>query len=203
MASFGAGDVGIFVNSNNDAVYPVYQTTLSGRDAAIDLGLTTNRFKDAYLSGGIHLGGTGAANKLADYEEGFTTVSTITTSGSITLNSSVNRLNYTKVGRVVTITGRIRVSSVSSPSGSLKIVLPFVIASTTQQSGHAFLNGSTHDVNLGSGAIGSTWECNAGTSDAYLLVLFNNASWQSNNVAQKFDGSGNEYIAVTGSYVTT
>ena len=29
-----------------------------------------NRFKDLYLSGGVYLGGTGAANKLDDYEEG-------------------------------------------------------------------------------------------------------------------------------------
>jgi len=178
-------------------------STGSDSDNTLDLGQANSRFKDLYLSGGVYLGGTGSANKLEDYEEGTFTVSTITTSGSITLKSSVNILSYTKVGRVVTITGRISVSSVSSPSGSVKIVLPFVVANTTLQSGHAFLNGSTHDVNLGSGAIGSTWECNPGTSDAYLLVLFNNASWQSNNVAQKFDGSGNEYISVTGSYIST
>ena len=37
---------------------------------AIDLGNGNNRFKDAYLSGGVYLGGTGSANKLDDYEEG-------------------------------------------------------------------------------------------------------------------------------------
>jgi hypothetical protein len=32
--------------------------------------LQVQRFKDLYLSGGVYLGGTGAANKLDDYEEG-------------------------------------------------------------------------------------------------------------------------------------
>ena len=40
------------------------------RDAATDLGASGGRFKDLYLSGGVYLGGTGAANKLDDYEEG-------------------------------------------------------------------------------------------------------------------------------------
>ena len=41
-----------------------------GRDNIIDLGNSSNRFKDLYLSGGVYLGGTGAANLLDDYEEG-------------------------------------------------------------------------------------------------------------------------------------
>ena len=39
-------------------------------DAAIDLGKSNIRFKDLHLSGGAYLGGTAAANKLEDYEEG-------------------------------------------------------------------------------------------------------------------------------------
>jgi hypothetical protein len=39
-------------------------------DATTDLGSSSNRFKDLYLSGGAYLGGTAAANKLDDYEEG-------------------------------------------------------------------------------------------------------------------------------------
>ena len=42
----------------------------SGSDATQDLGNSGSRFKDAYLSGGVYLGGTGSANKLDDYEEG-------------------------------------------------------------------------------------------------------------------------------------
>jgi hypothetical protein len=39
-------------------------------DATVDLGYFSLRWKDLYLSGGVYLGGTGAANKLDDYEEG-------------------------------------------------------------------------------------------------------------------------------------
>ena len=34
------------------------------------IGSSTIRWRDLYLSGGVYLGGTGAANKLDDYEEG-------------------------------------------------------------------------------------------------------------------------------------
>jgi len=54
-ASFGAGDVGLFANPSNNALYPVVQTTLDGSNGLIDLGLSGNRFKDLYLSSSIIL----------------------------------------------------------------------------------------------------------------------------------------------------
>jgi hypothetical protein len=66
------------------------------RDAAIDIGKSNIRFKDLYLSGGAYLGGTGAANKLDDYEEGTWTPSLST--GTATFGGAT----YTKVGRLVT-----------------------------------------------------------------------------------------------------
>jgi hypothetical protein len=70
---------------------------------------------------------TAAANALDDYEEGsYTpTVSGATTAGSTTLNSSFNKLHYTKIGRQVTIGGEIRISGSASGSGLLKISTPF------------------------------------------------------------------------------
>jgi hypothetical protein len=54
------------------------------------------------------------------YEEGtWTPTLTPNTSGSITIASPTNSLNYTRIGRLVTLTGRINVSSVSSPLGLL------------------------------------------------------------------------------------
>lgn len=50
-------------------------------------------------------------------------------SGSITLNSTNNKLNYHRVGNLVTITGKLRVDSVSTPTGTLNLDgLPFLIA---------------------------------------------------------------------------
>jgi hypothetical protein len=56
---------------------------------------------------------------LDDYEEGYSAAVTVTptTSGSVTLDPGFNTLAYTKVGRKVTVTGGLLVSSVSLPVG--------------------------------------------------------------------------------------
>tara|TARA_R110000764_G_scaffold3508_1_gene14653 strand:- start:228 stop:986 length:759 start_codon:yes stop_codon:yes gene_type:complete len=63
-------------------------------DNSKNLGLDVLRWKDLYLSGGVYLGGTGAANKLEDYEEG-----TWTPNG----NWSATTAKYVKVGSLVHI----------------------------------------------------------------------------------------------------
>ena len=61
---------------------------------------------------------------LADYEEGTFTIAFAADSGTITLNAAT--MLYTKVGRLVTCTGYITVTSVSSPAGTLYFSgLPF------------------------------------------------------------------------------
>ena len=67
------------------------------------------------------------ANTLNDYEEGEWTATFVCgTSGTITLDSGINKGTYIQIGRTVTITGYFKVTSVSSPTGSLKINgLPF------------------------------------------------------------------------------
>ena len=75
------------------------------------------------------------ANCLDDYEEGtFTPTVTASTSGSITLKTTLDTLSYTKIGRIVTITGMIGVSSVSSPLGGVVISgLPFAIGTLAEE----------------------------------------------------------------------
>lgn len=75
-------------------------------------------------------GDTAAANALDDYEEGTHVVTaTMTSSGSVTLNRDT--MSYTKVGRLVTCTGEIDISTTSSPSGAMKWTLPFAIANNS------------------------------------------------------------------------
>ena len=64
------------------------------------------------------------------YEEGtWTATMTCGTSGTITLDSSYNTGSYTRVGRLVTVTGQLIVDSVNSPLGTLYIEgLPFAIS---------------------------------------------------------------------------
>ena len=72
-------------------------------------------------------GDTAAANALDDYEEGvYTPTVTGSGSGSYTLNSSYNKLAYTKIGRIMHITGRFRLSAKSSGfSGDyVRVTLP-------------------------------------------------------------------------------
>ena len=88
----------------------------------------------ASFNNGIALGvGTAntASNVLDDYEEGTTGVVSIacSTSGSISLQSNFRKLAYTKIGRAVTITGLLKITSVSSPTGAATFALPFALAS--------------------------------------------------------------------------
>jgi hypothetical protein len=111
----------------NGVIVPT-TTTGANRDAALDLGTTAARFKDLYLSGGVYLGGTGAANLLDDYEEGdHTTSITCTTSGTVTVNPTFDSVSYIKIGQLVTVTGLIIVGSVSSPVGAFNISMPFAV----------------------------------------------------------------------------
>jgi hypothetical protein len=75
-----------------------------GSNGNITLGNSGRAFKDLYLSGGVYLGGTGAANKLDDYEEGsFTPVLADATTGG-NASSTTGYAKYTKIGRQVFLT---------------------------------------------------------------------------------------------------
>ena len=128
----GSGNTGLYFDDGSDRLIPVDPASASGRDNAVNLGGGSERFKDLYLSGGVYLGGTGSANKLEDYEEGNHTVTmTPGTSGTVNMNGAANEMSYTKIGRLVTVTGDVRISSVSSPVGHTEMSLPFTVANTT------------------------------------------------------------------------
>jgi len=75
---------------------------------AHSLGQASDRWSDLYLSGGVYLGGTGAANKLDDYEEGAWTP---TTNGDATGALGAAEGRYVKVGQKVTVWAQFRVTS--------------------------------------------------------------------------------------------
>ena len=112
----------IFEQTGSDRISPWNLTTNATRDGEIDLGDSDQRWKDIYLSGGAFLGGTGAANKLEDYEEGTWTPTDASGEGySLTVNSAT----YTKIGRLVYITVYIDYPAQSSSAGQLNGGLPF------------------------------------------------------------------------------
>jgi hypothetical protein len=98
-------------------------------DGLNDIGASAGRWKDLYLSGGVYLGGTGAANKLDDYEEGTWTPAFT----NLTIGNGTQSHIYTKVGNKVTLEGTITLGSTSSISGALNDAsVPFT-ANTTQR----------------------------------------------------------------------
>jgi len=126
---WGTDDTGLTSSNGSNALMPFNPSTVAVRDAGIDLGINTVRFKDLYLSGGVRLGGTGTANALEDYEEG--TWTPVKGSG-ITENSGTWAADgfYTKVGNVVTASLRQTGGTVSwSANGLIVTGLPFTAPS--------------------------------------------------------------------------
>ena len=105
----------------NGLIHPATSTG-GGKDASIDLGGSSNRFKDIYLSGGAYLGGTAAANKLDLYETGtFTPVlKGGTATGSFTAGSGTTA-KYVAIGDTVTISIALRNCTLSGASGDIYI----------------------------------------------------------------------------------
>ena len=136
--SIGSGDTGMFFQPAYDRILPSTITGNTGRDAAIDLGASTTRFKDLYLSGGVYLGGTGAANKLDDYEEG-TWTGTLTGGTSAPSTAVTTTGYYTKIGGVVTLWIEFNNKDITGATGVVKITgQPFTPASAKGSTGAGY-----------------------------------------------------------------
>jgi hypothetical protein len=99
IGSFGGSNpAGLKFQTQSAPFVAPCTSTGANSDNVQNLGHTSARWKDLYLSGGVYLGGTGSANKLDDYEEGTWTPSLET--GTITTDASGY---YTKIGRLVYI----------------------------------------------------------------------------------------------------
>ena len=103
---------------NNTAVSPWVNGAIA--DGTCQLGSSAARFSNLYLSGGVYLGGTGAANKLDDYEEGTWTPAF----GNGTFSYGTRSGWYTKVGNLVTCCFMVSWTS-KSGSGTINVTLPF------------------------------------------------------------------------------
>ena len=172
----GDGDTGLLFADNIDAVLP-WSTSNTQRDNATDLGRSATRFKHLYLGGGVHLGGTGTANRLDDYEEGTWTPVLSGNGGNATSGSGTVGF-YTKVGNLVHVTGTIIISgNGSNANNNTKITgLPFAVNG----------NGGARQV----GAIGAWSGCNdsekltlvADPSNTFVYVIKRiNNSYSHNN----------------------
>ena len=150
---------------------------------------------------GVFLGGTVAANELSDYEEGLHTASLSDSSGNVTsiaLNSSYNQLAYTKIGRLVHISGTLVISSFSGSwgSGVLRMTLPFTAADLTDQAGKSTMSVGVYNVDF-----------TAGTSP-YMQVTENTTNVDfyvsgDNNTGGKCQPTNSGQLYIGGCYIAT
>jgi len=175
FSSVGAGDLTPCTNSG------------AVRNNAMDLGQPTAKFKDLYLGGGAYLGGTAAANKLDDYEEGTWTPVITGATGVTNLTGS-----YTKIGNLVTVwvfmlNGNIGGSPTDEMTG-----LPFTVdveRSTTSSiaSYDAFASNATSVLGL----------LSTGGTNITFLYNVNNSAW----LTQAIQTSSNAYLSFSASYI--
>ena len=116
----GSGASGFAFAGSGPAITPYNTTANNYTDNTIDLGNSFNRFKDAYLSGGVYLGGTTSANKLDDYETG--TWTPVVASWSGTLGSVSGQAgHYIKIGKLVQLFYQFNVTNLGTASGGIFI----------------------------------------------------------------------------------
>jgi|GEM_PF-1775269 len=120
--------VGIFFGGGQ-YIGPATGNTGAAADNAVDIGNSSYRFKDLYLSGGVYLGGTGSANKLDDYEEG--SFLPFTGIGSGYTGEEVENAQYTKIGRMVYINLRMRWTGTDGSGNPAVFIMPFTHATAT------------------------------------------------------------------------
>ena len=123
-----------FLTSTNAVMLPV-TTTGANADATHDLGYDSSRFRNLYLSGGVYLGGTGAANKLDDYEEGTWTPILSFGGGTTGIGYGQQSGTYTKIGNIVCANFTIVLNSKGSSGGAAVVsALPYAV----EFANHAF-----------------------------------------------------------------
>jgi hypothetical protein len=168
-------------------------------DGTKDIGASGNRFRDAYLSGGVYLGGVGSSNRLDDYEEGTwtPTLSGASTTGSYVYTSQTG--SYTKIGNKVHFVCSLSISSVTTAAaGTWRISgLPYS-ADTGAENGNRFLM-SLYGVNFDS--VNYHWIQGylSGASYIQFLGTRDGSTWQTMDPA-KFAVGVSDIITVNGTY---
>jgi hypothetical protein len=182
-------NTGIMLDDTNNVLRP---TNASGgsRDAIISLGTSNQRFKDLYLSGGVYLGGTGATNKLDDYEEGIWTPSFTAQTTNPTVSYNTQLGYYTKIGNVVTAHLRIITTSASGGSGILQVSgLPFTVSGTHDGGGIISFNFNWASSQSPQQIVPQTSSNNA--------ILYRDASTNLTSAPSHLLASGNSYLMAT------
>ena len=135
-----------------------------------------------------------------DYEEGiFASTVGGAGGGSFGLSTNSDHLAYTKIGRQVTITGYLNITSDSSVSGSLRLSLPYACADLADDSEYSW--GSLAIINNGVTKAGQKYIFTYNGSYAYFYYVQDSgagAYLDNNDVDANFEiGFNFSYFAAT------
>jgi hypothetical protein len=184
----------------NNLVHPATSTG-GAKDNAIDIGGSSNRFKDLYLSGGAYLGGTGSANKLDDYETGNFDPHVTTANSDMSGITYISQIgSYVKVGDLVWFRLQVGFSATTIGTGNFRITdLPFVSKNDAEarQAAQVLTYNLTWD---------STWQQIASegvqnSSSIDFLISRSGNTWV-NLKATDMSNSTTYYYIVSGCYQT-
>ena len=126
-------------------------------------------------NGGLTFNGdTAAANALNDYEEGEATM-TAYSNPYVNIHSTYNKMDYTKIGNVVNITGLIIISGVSS-TNYFRINLPFTSVNNGNPRRSDAIGVIMHN-GPSTGSVGMVAYLPMGSNVLHFYKVSNNSSW--------------------------
>jgi hypothetical protein len=184
--TIGTGATGVRFDVGLNTIMPHNVTTNANQDATIVLGNPSVRFKNLYLSGGVYLGGTGAANKLDDVEEG--TFMPSIYSGPTGVTHNIQDGYYYKVGSIVFIRFIVRFNCTGGAGATVKLT------------GLPYLQNVVGSSWLAAGSFGGSYNTGSGARTAAIEGV-NNIFWAGNDSTLSTTGT-NKTIEGTFVYAT-
>ena len=151
----------------------------------------TERFRFRALGGLCFNGDTAAANSLDDYEEG---THTLVPNSNVTLHSSYNVGEYTKVGNVVTFNFLFFVTAVSS-TNTVSVSLPFQNRSGSGSSRCDAVGSVMHN-KVNTGSAGVVPFISDGGSTVLFYNLSTNGGWAGLNNSD-LNANDEMYVSIT------
>ena len=94
----------------------------------------------------------------------------------LTLSAANDKLKYVKIGKQVTITGLLSVSSVTSSTNAVVVNLPYAVGGTVSDASGSAAN-QVMSTGMNTGDAGLAMYCAPTTSNAYFYKINNNAGW--------------------------
>ena len=109
----GTGDTGL--RFTDDEITPFNPSVSADRDGTVDLGGSSTRFKDLYLSGGIRLSGSDMLNY---YEKGSWTPKIAHNDGTGEISLTVTAATYVRIGSLCYVQGYLRAINPNGNQGT-------------------------------------------------------------------------------------